>query len=191
MIDGHNSTIIIGYTYSTNIDSSGDPSSSPSRHVIKKNVFFYFQFLEVWPFQITRMETLFNQKRPSKPTINTTQIEKPTFSVSNPPTKLHWMPDSSTNSCSSCNLKFNLFWRRHHCRKCGFIFCNNCCFNLAKIDHNCLFTNNGALSRVCQGCLNSRFAVLDKDVDLVENIDNDLILTPAAGIPEDWNWSSF
>jgi len=38
-----------------------------------------------------------------------------------------WKPDNSTDHCKICNRKFNLIIRRHHCRLCGFVFCNSCC----------------------------------------------------------------
>jgi len=37
-----------------------------------------------------------------------------------------WDKDSQHPNCYSCQNKFTLFVRRHHCRKCGKIFCNNC-----------------------------------------------------------------
>ena len=30
------------------------------------------------------------------------------------------------SSCTSCGCRFSLFKRRHHCRLCGSIFCNDC-----------------------------------------------------------------
>jgi len=39
-----------------------------------------------------------------------------------------WKPDNSTDHCKICNRKFNIIIRRHHCRLCGFIFCNSCCY---------------------------------------------------------------
>lgn len=39
----------------------------------------------------------------------------------------HWSPDSDFVSCSSCQSKFDFLKRKHHCRRCGLIFCNNCC----------------------------------------------------------------
>ncbi|CAH8611300.1 unnamed protein product [Schistosoma curassoni] len=30
-------------------------------------------------------------------------------------------------NCASCNRLFTLIWRRHHCRRCGHIFCSKCC----------------------------------------------------------------
>lgn len=37
-----------------------------------------------------------------------------------------WVPDSSGNSCTSCGADFHFSLRRHHCRRCGFIFCGPC-----------------------------------------------------------------
>ena len=37
------------------------------------------------------------------------------------------MPDSQVSACSECNLPFNPFIRRrHHCRACGNVFCDEC-----------------------------------------------------------------
>jgi hypothetical protein len=40
----------------------------------------------------------------------------------------HWAPDNTHMDCSafSCGKPFNFVRRRHHCRKCGRIFCGNC-----------------------------------------------------------------
>ncbi|KII86522.1 hypothetical protein PLICRDRAFT_44124 [Plicaturopsis crispa FD-325 SS-3] len=39
-----------------------------------------------------------------------------------------WKPDSMASKCDNfyCQLRFSLFERRHHCRKCGGVFCQNC-----------------------------------------------------------------
>ena len=37
-----------------------------------------------------------------------------------------WINDSECNQCMKCNKYFHLFKRKHHCRKCGNIFCHNC-----------------------------------------------------------------
>jgi hypothetical protein len=37
-----------------------------------------------------------------------------------------WMEDSMTQCCCDCQKPFNLIRRRHHCRACGRIFCENC-----------------------------------------------------------------
>ena len=37
-----------------------------------------------------------------------------------------WVPDDVVTKCHYCNKKFTLFFRKHHCRSCGKIFCYNC-----------------------------------------------------------------
>ncbi|KDQ54988.1 hypothetical protein JAAARDRAFT_71762 [Jaapia argillacea MUCL 33604] len=39
-----------------------------------------------------------------------------------------WKPDSYASRCDtfSCEVKFSLFERRHHCRKCGGVYCQTC-----------------------------------------------------------------
>jgi len=40
----------------------------------------------------------------------------------------HWVPDSTVMNCSTCTIPFSFTLRRHHCRECGKIFCDDCCF---------------------------------------------------------------
>jgi len=37
-----------------------------------------------------------------------------------------WDSDESTETCAACGDKFTLINRRHHCRRCGKIFCTKC-----------------------------------------------------------------
>ena len=37
-----------------------------------------------------------------------------------------WQRDSEVHTCQKCDVKFGVFTRKHHCRQCGRIFCNNC-----------------------------------------------------------------
>ncbi|KZP05203.1 hypothetical protein FIBSPDRAFT_766213 [Athelia psychrophila] len=39
-----------------------------------------------------------------------------------------WKPDSLASCCDNfyCRIQFSLFERRHHCRKCGGVFCKKC-----------------------------------------------------------------
>ncbi len=37
-----------------------------------------------------------------------------------------WAPDSYSPNCMLCSKKFSLFFRKHHCRKCGKCVCNEC-----------------------------------------------------------------
>ncbi|KAF8213815.1 FYVE zinc finger-domain-containing protein [Mycena galopus ATCC 62051] len=42
--------------------------------------------------------------------------------------KALWKPDSAASNCDSfhCRVPFTIFERRHHCRKCGGLFCQPC-----------------------------------------------------------------
>ncbi|KAJ2553073.1 hypothetical protein GGH95_005695, partial [Coemansia sp. RSA 1836] len=37
-----------------------------------------------------------------------------------------WEPDEATAICRQCSRRFSLFLRRHHCRRCGLVFCDGC-----------------------------------------------------------------
>ncbi len=37
-----------------------------------------------------------------------------------------WQPDSDASKCPICKRQFGVFFRRHHCRKCGRVVCNDC-----------------------------------------------------------------
>ena len=37
-----------------------------------------------------------------------------------------WQPDSEVSQCPICGTTFGLWYRRHHCRKCGRVVCANC-----------------------------------------------------------------
>lgn len=41
-------------------------------------------------------------------------------------TAFTWRKDSEARSCENCRTMFTFFKRRHHCRLCGGIFCNQC-----------------------------------------------------------------
>ncbi|ETO24354.1 hypothetical protein RFI_12806 [Reticulomyxa filosa] len=38
----------------------------------------------------------------------------------------HWVDDKDFTNCPKCNKLFTVIERKHHCRKCGQIFCNSC-----------------------------------------------------------------
>ncbi|EHY56440.1 hypothetical protein HRR83_002479 [Exophiala dermatitidis] len=37
-----------------------------------------------------------------------------------------WQPDSEVSECPICKRPFTWMFRRHHCRKCGRVVCNDC-----------------------------------------------------------------
>ncbi|KAI5963305.1 PIB2 [Candida pseudojiufengensis] len=74
-----------------------------------------------------------------------------------PPTRKHWIKDDTVFKCSipTCTKIFNFFERRHHCRKCGGIFCKEHTSHLLYINHMAQFTTGGrgTLSKVCDNCI--------------------------------------
>ena len=37
-----------------------------------------------------------------------------------------WVPNQNQPACARCELEFTFYRRRHHCRLCGHIFCDDC-----------------------------------------------------------------
>ena len=46
-----------------------------------------------------------------------------------------WTPDAQSNCCSLCKTEFSTFFRRHHCRQCGTLVCDNCSNRRVLIPH--------------------------------------------------------
>eukprot|EP00475_Leptophrys_vorax_P007044 TRINITY_DN1443_c0_g1_i1.p1 TRINITY_DN1443_c0_g1~~TRINITY_DN1443_c0_g1_i1.p1 ORF type:complete len:408 (-),score=90.34 TRINITY_DN1443_c0_g1_i1:487-1710(-) len=71
----------------------------------------------------------------------------------------NWVPDEERKFCSGCGLEFTLVRRRHHCRKCGEVFCKLCCPKDKEEDNlNAVGNTSGAeaegkkVKRVCGSC---------------------------------------
>nr|XP_020477451.1 FYVE, RhoGEF and PH domain-containing protein 6-like [Monopterus albus] len=58
-----------------------------------------------------------------------------------------WIPDLRTTMCMICFSDFTLTWRRHHCRACGKVVCQDCSSN-----KHCLEYLKNHLARVCDDC---------------------------------------
>lgn len=43
--------------------------------------------------------------------------------------EFQWEQDEAVTICKICNKDFNVARRKHHCRRCGGIFCNECSDN--------------------------------------------------------------
>ncbi len=71
----------------------------------------------------------------------------------------HWIKDDLVEKCKVCNVKFSFSERKHHCRNCGGIFCNNC--SKFEIDIPRLHIYKPV--RVCQSCLNQIKATAEQD----------------------------
>lgn len=44
-----------------------------------------------------------------------------------------WVEDNEVKECMGCSKKFSVAIRKHHCRRCGNIFCNECSSREAKL----------------------------------------------------------
>lgn len=60
-----------------------------------------------------------------------------------------WMPDDWVTTCKACTQAFNIIRRRHHCRRCGLIFCHQCSNNFVAL--KCF--GYAKPVRVCNTCL--------------------------------------
>jgi hypothetical protein len=135
--------------------------------------------------------------------------------VTDPPTRKHWKPDPQSTVCDdpTCKRTFNYFVRRHHCRRCGNIFCDWHSSYGVPLDQDANFNPRAGPSRTCHHCYqqfkvwhsrnNSRTSSsASSDVNNippatpVATIPEDamaLSKSPdiAASVPRDWNWSTF
>lgn len=41
-----------------------------------------------------------------------------------------WVDEKMVRLCPSCSRSFHLARRKHHCRLCGFVMCNDCSYSL-------------------------------------------------------------
>ena len=70
--------------------------------------------------------------------------------VSNTNNHGYWQDDEDIDECNDCHDEFNFFNRRHHCRICGLIYCDNC----APINYDLPQTRYKG-QRCCKQCYNS------------------------------------
>eukprot|EP01062_Namystynia_karyoxenos_P014725 TRINITY_DN15310_c0_g1_i2.p1 TRINITY_DN15310_c0_g1~~TRINITY_DN15310_c0_g1_i2.p1 ORF type:complete len:518 (+),score=96.91 TRINITY_DN15310_c0_g1_i2:86-1639(+) len=59
-----------------------------------------------------------------------------------------WRPDEDAAECAQCGQPFHFVRRRHHCRRCGEIFCNDC----SSERHVPYGDANEEPQRVCDAC---------------------------------------
>lgn len=95
-----------------------------------------------------------------------------------------WKSDSEKAACEKCNKSFNIVRRRHHCRRCGGLFCDAC--SSRKVDlavalsgeslvgvgqHNATATNVRN-ARVCDACFKAvaPLSAAKSGADLVTNV---------------------
>lgn len=66
------------------------------------------------------------------------------FHLDEPP----WTPDRETADCGRCRSKFDFITRRHHCRRCGRVYCSSCCSRRLPLQRMCFVDP----VRICHDC---------------------------------------
>jgi len=62
-----------------------------------------------------------------------------------------WVPDEEVLKCNACNSEFDFVNRKHHCRHCGLIYCEDCTQHRDLVPHEFGYKDP---VRVCQTCHN-------------------------------------
>ena len=71
--------------------------------------------------------------------------------------KAKWKSDEESSGCDNCGKVFSFFRRRHHCRRCGEIFCNECCSDKVKG----VAGYGDEPQRICIKCKETRYVTPD------------------------------
>lgn len=130
-------------------------------------------------------------------------------------------PDSTASCCASptCTTFFTFLARRHHCRRCGDIFCQPHSTHMIPLDQEARFHPSGSPQRSCDTCWadyqtwnyarKSRTSSIasgdtatahsgainvvgghDSAIGMGSNKDTK-VGSIAVSVPRDWNWSTF
>ena len=102
--------------------------------------------------------------------------------ITRPADRSHWKPDTNAQICDFfiCQKKFGLFARRHHCRHCGHVFCNEHSTERVGLDHSADFHPAGEKVRVCDHCAKEWIEWVEARVERVKN-GEDLSEPPKTG----------
>ena len=131
-------------------------------------------------------------------------------------------PDPSSPNCDSpiCEKPFSLFFRRHHCRRCGNIFCSDHTPHSVPLDQHARFHPQATRWRACEACFHdyrvwevervkrsnssgsdSTATTADSsstagkrlslEINGKKKAEGGLMNAIANSVPRDWNWSTF
>lgn len=91
-----------------------------------------------------------------------------------------WVADELVTNCNSCGQSFNLIRRRHHCRNCGHIYCNQCSSHYVPLKQ---FGYNRPV-RVCDLCFRSYPIHEDHHspsaIDSSDDVPHSMIVIPSS-----------
>ncbi|KAK0621356.1 hypothetical protein B0T17DRAFT_508711 [Bombardia bombarda] len=134
------------------------------------------------------------------------------------PSRRHWKPDQESSVCdhATCKKSFNYFSRRHHCRKCGNIFCDFHSAYEIPLDQDANYNPHSPPSRACAHCFSEfkdwRSRTNSQSSSVISSDGSDTPRSPAIAsptsaasastpgphmpevahsVPRDWNWSTF
>ncbi|KAK3106246.1 hypothetical protein FSP39_015970 [Pinctada imbricata] len=93
-----------------------------------------------------------------------------------------WLDDKNVLNCMGCKTPFSFTVRKHHCRLCGKVFCNNCSNNFIELAHS------SKKSRVCNVCYSRHSRLSDVNSSVLSNSDDDL--EQSVDLPHTLNKSS-
>eukprot|EP01065_Artemidia_motanka_P043160 TRINITY_DN5947_c0_g1_i1.p1 TRINITY_DN5947_c0_g1~~TRINITY_DN5947_c0_g1_i1.p1 ORF type:complete len:815 (+),score=180.47 TRINITY_DN5947_c0_g1_i1:45-2447(+) len=81
-----------------------------------------------------------------------------------------FVKDADALECAGCNAEFTFFLRRHHCRKCGLIFCGRCSKHMI-VMHDLFEQYGDKKVRCCDKCYrNIRKDAAARDSDSVAGL---------------------
>lgn len=77
-----------------------------------------------------------------------------------------WIPDNQADNCIACKAKFDFIKRRHHCRRCGQIFCGKCTSNKVQF-HRMGFVDPVRLCKPCSDVTKKEEEFFNNDLKLL------------------------
>ncbi|KZS97901.1 hypothetical protein SISNIDRAFT_523239 [Sistotremastrum niveocremeum HHB9708] len=92
------------------------------------------------------------------------KVGTPQWNLPTPhPLHAQWDRDETASHCKECKRRFTFLLRKHHCRKCGHIFCDRCSASRVHLEPSDVVRDPGStptevphtpdsLFRVCQSC---------------------------------------
>lgn len=105
-----------------------------------------------------------SHEKPDEPLVTLNSWEE----VSKTEEAIKWVPDHAVNCCMSCNTVFTFLKRKHHCRKCGRIFCYDCAHHYIPVESELL----NKPVRVCESCYDKLDGHLRKDNNSMDSSSN-------------------